>query len=250
MLVLYTPKLSLTLTKMNLGLIFTCAVVVSVKAEFVHRDLYMSLCSDTDKEDMFGLDKEEMYHADFSQGKGVMTLPEFADPASYGEGAYQQSVANAAICKQNLDVCIKSYKNPAEPMNQPQSSIYSKDDVQLDTKNTLICHITGFYPPRVGVFWTKNNVNVTDEATLSRYYPVNDGNFIIFSTLSFTPKQGDIYTCSVQHSALEIPLTKTWDVKVDEPSVGPSVFCGVGLAAGLLGVATGTFFLIKGNQCK
>jgi len=40
------------------------------------------------------------------------------------------------------------------------------------------------------------------------------------------------------------------DVEVALPGVGPAVFCGVGLTLGLLGVATGTFFLVKGNNCN
>jgi len=40
------------------------------------------------------------------------------------------------------------------------------------------------------------------------------------------------------------------EVDVALPSVGPDVFCGVGLTLGLLGVAVGTFFLIKGNNCN
>ncbi|XP_066500562.1 H-2 class II histocompatibility antigen, A-Q alpha chain-like [Hoplias malabaricus] len=138
----------------------------------------------------------------------------------------------------------------AEAKVAPQSSIYSKEDVELGSKNTLICYITGFYPPHVEVSWTRNNVNVTDEASLSRYYPNTDDTFKLISTLSFTPEEGDIYSCSVQHTALDRALTKTWDVQVSLPGVGASVFCGVGLAGGLLGVAVGTFFLIKGNNCN
>ncbi len=40
------------------------------------------------------------------------------------------------------------------------------------------------------------------------------------------------------------------DVEVAIPSVGPAVFCGVGLTLGLLGVAMGTFFIVKGNKCS
>lgn len=39
-------------------------------------------------------------------------------------------------------------------------------------------------------------------------------------------------------------------VEVKQPGVGPAVFCGLGLTFGLLGVAAGTFFLIKGNECR
>ncbi|XP_037391936.1 H-2 class II histocompatibility antigen, A-U alpha chain-like isoform X2 [Pygocentrus nattereri] len=235
---------------MKLCLILVCAAVLHTEAKFQHMDLALHLCSETEKEKIYGVDGEETWHADFIQGKGVMTLPDFANPLSYGEGAYQAAVADVDVCKHNLAVIVKATKSPAEPKVAPQTSIYSKSDVELGARNTLICHITGFYPPRVGVQWTRNDVKVTDEASLSRYYVTDDGTFNLISTLSFTPEQGDIYTCTVEHVALTRPLTKTWDVQVALPSVGPAVFCGVGLAAGLLGVAVGTFFLVKGNNCN
>lgn len=36
--------------------------------------------------------------------------------------------------------------------------------------------------------------------------------------------------------------------EVSGSSAGPAVFCGVGLTLGLLGVATGTFLYVKGQQ--
>ncbi|KAL6456299.1 hypothetical protein MHYP_G00348420 [Metynnis hypsauchen] len=235
---------------MKLCLILLWSALLYTEAKIQHKDLSLLLCSDTEKERIFGLDGEEKWHADFIQEKGVMTLPDFADPSSYPEGAYKSAVADVDVCEKNLATTVKATKSPAEPKVAPQTSIYSKSDVQLGSKNTLICHITGFYPPRVGVQWTRNNVKVTDEASLSRYYVTDDGTFNLISTLSFTPQQGDIYTCTVEHAALDRPLTKTWDVQDTLPGVGPAVFCGVGLAAGLLGVAAGTFFLIKGNNCN
>ncbi|XP_036417887.1 H-2 class II histocompatibility antigen, A-U alpha chain-like [Colossoma macropomum] len=238
------------LIKMKLCLILVCAALLYTEAKFVHRDIHLSLCSDTEKEEIYGLDGEEIWHADFSEGAGVLTLPRFADPFTFEEGAYKTAVANAETCRENLDICVKDYNKPAKPKDAPQSSIYTKYSVELGSKNTLICYITGFYPPHLGVQWTRNNVNVTGEASFSRFYPTSDGAFKLVSHLSFTPEEGDIYTCTVEHTALERPLTKTWDVQVVLPSVGPTVFCGVGLATGLLGVAAGTFFLVKGNNCS
>ncbi|KAI4880983.1 hypothetical protein NFI96_013664 [Prochilodus magdalenae] len=235
---------------MKLCLILLSAALLHTQAKVYHADIGMTLCSDTDKEDIYGLDGEEKWHADFSQGKGVITNPEFADHFTYEEGAYDTAVSNLALCKHNLEAVIKSSAFPPEPKIAPRTSVYSEDDVQLGSKNTLICYITGFYPPHVSVSWTRNNVNITDPDTLSRYYPISDGTFKLISRLSFTPEQGDIYTCTVEHTALSRPLTKTWDVQVALPGVGPSVYCGVGLAAGLLGVAVGTFFLVKGNNCN
>uniref|UniRef100_A0A3B1J002 Ig-like domain-containing protein n=1 Tax=Astyanax mexicanus TaxID=7994 RepID=A0A3B1J002_ASTMX len=221
-----------------------CCFLVSVQ----HRDIALVLCSETFGERIYGLDGEEKWHADFRLKKGVMTLPQFADPGYYPEGAYETAVSEIEVCKSNLGTMLKAYKNPAEPKDAPQSAIYSKNRVELGSKNTLICYISGFYPARIGVSWTRNNVNVTSEASLSRYYITDDGTFNLVSALSFTPEEGDIYTCTVEHVALDRPQTKTWEVQVELPGVGASVFCGVGLAVGLLGVAVGTFFLVKGNN--
>uniref|UniRef100_A0A3B4CW34 Ig-like domain-containing protein n=1 Tax=Pygocentrus nattereri TaxID=42514 RepID=A0A3B4CW34_PYGNA len=93
----------------------------------------------------------------------------------------------------------------------PQSSIYTKNRVQLGSKNTLICYITGFYPAHIGVSWTKNNVNVTSEATLSRYYVTDDGTFNLISHLSITPEEDDIYTCT--HASSKEPIIYHWGEK-------------------------------------
>ncbi|KAL6456323.1 hypothetical protein MHYP_G00348660 [Metynnis hypsauchen] len=231
---------------MKLCLILVWSALLYTEAKSQHRFTNIVLCSETEKEVMYGLDGEEMWHADFSQGKGVMTLPEFADPVSFAEGTYEEAVVDVEICKQNLAVCVKATKSPAEPKDAPQSIIYSEDDVELGSNNTLICYITGFYPPHAEVSWTKNDIDVTSEASLSRYYVTGDGTFNLVSRLSFIPKKDDIYTCSVEHAALDRPLTKAWDVQVTPPSLGPTVFCGAGLAAGLLGTAVGIFFFIKG----
>ncbi|XP_066499385.1 H-2 class II histocompatibility antigen, A-Q alpha chain-like [Hoplias malabaricus] len=236
---------------MKLCLILICAALLYTVSAVKHVYLGLTLCSDSEREGIFGLDGEEKWHADFSLEKGVMTLPQFADPATYEEGTYEGAVNNIEICRNNLGLRIKGYNYPPIPKVAPQSSVYTKSSVQLGSKNTLICYIIGFYPPHVEVSWTRNNVNVTNEASLSRYYiNTEDSTFKLVSTLSFTPEEGDIYSCSVQHTALDRALTKTWDVQVSLPGVGGSVFCGVGLAGGLLGVAVGTFFLIKGNNCN
>ncbi|KAL1269616.1 hypothetical protein QQF64_031905 [Cirrhinus molitorella] len=135
--------------------------------------------------------------------------------------------------------------NVSEPFESPWTSVYPRNEVKLNVRNTLICLVSAFFPPPVRVSWTKNNVNVTDESTLSRYYPNKDRTLNVFSRLSFIPEKGDIYSCSVEHKALQQPQTRTWDVEINKPSIGPSVFCGVGLALGVLGLATGAFFVAK-----
>uniref|UniRef100_A0A6Q2XPJ1 Ig-like domain-containing protein n=1 Tax=Esox lucius TaxID=8010 RepID=A0A6Q2XPJ1_ESOLU len=220
-----------------------------LQGTFLHIDLHIGGCSDSDGVDMYGLDGEEMWYADFNKQKGVEPLPPFADPLTY-PGGYEQAVANQQICKQNLAVDIKAYKNPEEKIVPPHSSIYPRDDVVLGMENTLICNVIGFHPSPVRVKWTRNNQIVTEGVRMSTPYPNQDFSHNQFSSLTFTPEEGDIYSCTVEHQGLSEPLTRIWEPEVTQPSVGPAVFCGVGLTLGLLGVATGTFFLIKGNECN
>ncbi|NP_001290803.1 H-2 class II histocompatibility antigen, A-U alpha chain-like precursor [Esox lucius] len=223
--------------------------VVYAEIKVLHIDLYTDGCSDSDGVDMYGLDGEEKWYADFNKQKGVEPLPPFADPLTY-PGGYEQAVANQQICKQNLATSIKANKNPEEKIVPPHSSIYPRDDVVLGVKNTLICHVSGFHPAPVRVRWTRNNQIVTEGVRMSTPYPNQDFSHNQFSSLTFTPEEGDIYSCTVEHQGLSEPLTRIWEPEVTQPSVGPAVFCGVGLTLGLLGVATGTFFLIKGNECN
>ncbi|XP_058627149.1 H-2 class II histocompatibility antigen, A-U alpha chain-like [Onychostoma macrolepis] len=223
-------------------------VFLSADAQLEHNDFSITGCSETEKESMTGSDGEEAWHADFNQKTGVVTLPDFADPMSF-LGFYEESIADQEVCKQNLAVLIKAYKSPPEEMDPPETSIYPRNDVQLGVENTLICHVTGFFPPPVNVSWAKNNVIVTEDVSLSQYRPRRDGSFHVFSSLKITPEARDVYSCTVNHRALQgQPQTRIWSVPEAAavlPSVGPAVFCGVGLTLGLLGVATGLFFLIK-----
>uniref|UniRef100_A0A8C1S535 Si:busm1-194e12.11 n=1 Tax=Cyprinus carpio TaxID=7962 RepID=A0A8C1S535_CYPCA len=216
----------------------------------VHEDFKITICSATNEEIMLGFDEEELVHADFNQKREVETLPDFGDPINW-RGFYEYSVREREISRYNLALWTKVFKSQPPEMDAPHTSIYLKDDVELGVQNALICHVTGFYPPSLSISWTVNNANVTEGISLSQYRPRADGTFNIFSTLKFTPAEGDIYSCTVNHRALQgQPQTKTLDVDVALPSVGPAVFCGVGLTLGLLGVATGTFFLVKGNNCN
>ncbi|KAK2863593.1 hypothetical protein Q5P01_003126 [Channa striata] len=235
--------------KMKLLLVLSCVLCVS--ADVLHEDFFISGCSQTDGEQMFALDGEEMWYADFINKKGEEPLPGFIDGLHYQEGTYEAAVANLQTCKSNLKNDVKAFKDIPLKLDPPSSPmIYTRDDVELGEKNILICHVTGFYPAPVKVHWTKNGEKVTEGTSINVPYFSTEGVFSQMSRLDFVPQQGDIYSCAVEHPALEEPLTRMWVVEVQQPSVGPAVFCGLGLTIGLLGVAAGTFFLIKGNECR
>uniref|UniRef100_UPI003AACC391 H-2 class II histocompatibility antigen, A-U alpha chain-like n=1 Tax=Centroberyx gerrardi TaxID=166262 RepID=UPI003AACC391 len=223
--------------------------LLGVTAGTVHESTSINGCSETDGEVMVGLEGEELYYADFINKKGVEPQPKFVDQVTY-PGGYEQAVAQQAICRQNLKTARRGFKNPPLQLDAPHSTIYPRDVVELGVENRLICHVTGFFPAPVKVYWTRNDENVTEGTSLDIPFPNKDGTFNQFSRLSFIPQLGDTYSCSVEHRALSQPQTRIWDVEQNQPGIGPAVFCGLGLTVGLLGVATGTFFLIKGNECN
>uniref|UniRef100_A0A1A7XD42 Ig-like domain-containing protein n=1 Tax=Iconisemion striatum TaxID=60296 RepID=A0A1A7XD42_9TELE len=238
--------------KMKL-LLFLCGVL-RVSAEGLHTDLSINGCSDSDGEKMYSLDGEEKWYADFRKGEGVYPQAPFIDPPyRYEDGTYAGAVADQQVCKYNLKIYRKATKDIPLKTDPPKSLIiYPRDDVEPGQENVMLCHTYGFFPAPVNVSWTKNGREVTEGASINVPYPNKDGTFTQISRLAFIPKLGDIYSCTVEHVAQTEPLTRIWEVKVEDPQpgIGPAVFCGVGLTIGLFGVAIGTFFLIKGNECS
>lgn len=85
--------------------------------------------------------------------------------------------------------------------------------MEPEQKNTLICHVSGFYPAPVNISWTKNTVKVTEGAKTNVPLISKDGTYTQVSRLQFVPQQGDTYGCSVEHPALDRPLTRFWGEK-------------------------------------
>nr|AFD01249.1 MHC class II alpha subunit [Oreochromis niloticus] len=233
-------------------LLLFLSCVLSVSADLLHEDIVIAGCSDSDGEFMYGLDGEEVAYADFNKQEEIYPQPPFIDPMTV-PGGYENAVTNQQVCRANLKVVGEDMKDfPPKHIVPSGVMIYTRDEVEFGEKNTLICHVTGFYPAPVNVSWTKNEQKVTG-SSINVPYPNKDGSFRQTSRLDFTPQLGDIYRCAVEHLSQTEPLTKIYEVDSSarsDPGVGPSVFCGVGLTLGLLGVAAGTFFLIKGNECS
>uniref|UniRef100_A0A4W5JV68 Ig-like domain-containing protein n=1 Tax=Hucho hucho TaxID=62062 RepID=A0A4W5JV68_9TELE len=76
-------------------------------------------------------------------------------------------------------------------------------------QHSLVCFVNNFCPPPVQVKWTKNDENVPKGGKVGQYATNSDYTFYRFSPLTFEPQEGDIYTCIVDHTALDEPLTRT-----------------------------------------
>ncbi|KAL2096347.1 hypothetical protein ACEWY4_008495 [Coilia grayii] len=230
------------------------SLILNPTVQFILDGGILAIYSDTSGEEEFDLiiNGDEVFYVDFQKKEIISTIPAPADPLiKYDElfgPVYTYAIRQIDVFKKSIRNLKQGFNIPPPAQEAPLSAIYPRNEVELGSANTLICLVARFYPPHVTVTWTRNNKNVTSGVTLSRYYLTEDEYFKVTSTLKITAQEGDIYTCTVQHKALEEPLTREWEVEVSEPSVGPSVFCGVGVALGLLGVATGTFFFFKGTH--
>ncbi|XP_029958206.1 H-2 class II histocompatibility antigen, A-U alpha chain-like [Salarias fasciatus] len=204
----------------------------------------------------FEFDSEEMIYADFDNSTLVYTFPSFFmfDPTKVfdTEHVFRNARKAKKSCPLVLTYVIGEEKHPPENTDPPDSVLYSAEEVKFGAENTLVCFVNHFFPPSIKVSWTKNNQPVSEGVSLSRYYPNSDGTFHQFSTLKFTPNKGDIYSCTVEHEALKSPKTRIWesDVVHESDSVGWDIYCALGLGFGFLGVAIGTFLIVKGLEKK
>ncbi|KAL6456198.1 hypothetical protein MHYP_G00347400 [Metynnis hypsauchen] len=225
--------------------LMTFSSVHSQPAGF-HRFGLLQACDGTSAEFSAVYDGEKLVYYDYEKQRTVLTLPDFADPVEAPDLS-KPALRGENVCRQALAILNEGYMNPPEELEPPWTSIYPKSDVKLKTRNTLVCHVTDFFPPPVRVSWTRNDLNVTEGAALSPYYHNSDGTLSVFSTLSFTPEDGDVYSCTVEHRALERPQTRIWDVQLEQWSVFPSAVCVVGVCLGVIAAAAGIFLIFRAN---
>ncbi|XP_053330065.1 major histocompatibility complex class I-related gene protein-like, partial [Spea bombifrons] len=77
----------------------------------------------------------------------------------------------------------------------------------------LLCHVYGFYPRDVDVKWMKNGIDEVYSDEAKQILPNTDGTYQIRASVEVTPRQGDSYSCYVDHSSLEKELIVPWEAK-------------------------------------
>ncbi|KAM9851774.1 RLA class II histocompatibility antigen, DP alpha-1 chain-like [Aulostomus maculatus] len=194
-------------------------------------------------------DFEEVLHVDFVRHEIVFTCPSFFTcniSEIFSSEHIYRNAEKAKIMGLAVVTFLKGEEgNPPQATEPPETMLYSSEELQLGVENSLICFLDSFYPPITEISWTKNGHLLLEGVSHSQYYLNSDQTFRQLSTLTFTPEEGDIYTCTVEHGALDVPDTKTFEVDTSHPSIGADVFCGVSLTVGSLGFATGIFLAAK-----
>ncbi|KAG8010068.1 DLA class II histocompatibility antigen, partial [Nibea albiflora] len=210
-------KLSLGIAGLLFGLVFALAGLIyyKKKSSFPHDITYMVGCFENGTTEVqYQFDSEEVLHVDFERQTVVFSVPRIitddTEQFFFDMHVYKNALKAKRVCAAFEAFLEVEKKHPQEKKDMPRSVLYPADDVQLGIKNKLICLVNDFYPPDINVSWTRNDRPVSEGVSLSRYYPNNDQTFRQFAFLTFTPREGDNYSCTVEHSALDRPLTRIW----------------------------------------
>ncbi|XP_077876349.1 HLA class II histocompatibility antigen, DP beta 1 chain [Ictidomys tridecemlineatus] len=121
---------------------------------------------------------------------------------------------------------------------QPKVHVSPSKKESLQHHDLLVCHVTDFYPGNIEVRWFLNGQEETAGIVATDLIHNGDWTFQIMVMLEMTPKQGDVYTCHVEHPSLNSPVTVEWKAQSD--SARNKTLTGVG------GFVLGLIFLVVG----
>ncbi|XP_056395232.1 class I histocompatibility antigen, F10 alpha chain-like [Hyla sarda] len=144
-------------------------------------------------------------------------------------------------CIEALKKYVKYGREDLERRVRPEVKVSGQEG---DGILTLHCQAYGFHPKPVDVKWMKNGVDDLPTYQTTHVLPNPDGTYQIRVTAEVIPKEGDSYSCYVDHSSLgEEPLLVKWEPAKPSSWVIPVVLVVVVIA--LLGVGIGGFLLYR-----
>ncbi|XP_014304614.1 SLA class II histocompatibility antigen, DQ haplotype D alpha chain-like [Myotis lucifugus] len=190
-------------------------------------------------------DGDEEFYVDLEKRETVWQLPMFSEVRGFDP---QSGLTTVATARYNLDLLIKSSNSTAAINEVPEVTVFPKAPVELGQPNTLICAVDNIFPPVINISWLSNGHSVTQGVSETSFLSKSDDSFLKISYLTFLPSADDVYDCKVEHWGLDQPLLKHWEPEIPAPmsELTETVVCALGLAVGLVGIVTGTVFIIQG----
>ncbi|XP_006105213.1 SLA class II histocompatibility antigen, DQ haplotype D alpha chain-like [Myotis lucifugus] len=190
-------------------------------------------------------DGDEEFYVDLDKEETVWRLPMFSEVTNFDPQAGLREVATA---RYNLDLLIRRSNSTAAINEVPEVTVFPKSPVELGQPNTLICAVDNIFPPVINISWLSNGYSVTQGVSETSFLSKRDHSFLKISYLTFLPSADDVYDCKVEHWGLDQPLLKHWEPEIPAPmsELTETVVCALGLAVGLVGIVTGTVFIIQG----
>nr|NP_001120081.1 uncharacterized protein LOC100145090 precursor [Xenopus tropicalis]AAI58521.1 LOC100145090 protein [Xenopus tropicalis] len=140
------------------------------------------------------------------------------------------------VCRHNYQIA-----KPAviDRKSQPNVKIVNTKTLDLEHENLITCFVDGFFPPMIKVTWLKNGIEEGEQVTSSELLPNGDWAFEIHVMLETTIKHGDSFTCRVEHSSLQQPMSVNWEPDVSESARNK-------MLTGIVGFVLGSIFIIVG----
>ncbi|XP_023576962.1 HLA class II histocompatibility antigen, DQ beta 1 chain-like [Octodon degus] len=148
-------------------------------------------------------------------------------------------------------VCRHNYEVNILPLTQrwrvqPTVTISPSKTEALNHHNLLVCSVSDFYPAQIRVQWFRNGQEQTAGVVSTSLIRNGDWTFQIIVMLEMTPQRGDVYTCHVEHSSLQSPITVEW--RAQSESAQSKMLSGIGgFVLGLIFLGLG-FFIHRRSQ--
>ncbi|CAN2390824.1 Belongs to the MHC class I family [Pristimantis euphronides] len=197
--------------------------------------------------DQYGYDGREFLALDTESWRYIATMPQAQittdrwNSAGEQEGQRQRNYLQD-ICIEWLRKHMGNGREELERRVQPKVKVSGQD-----TGDSLLlhCQVYGFHPRAVHVKWMKNGVDDVPTYQSTHTLPNPDGTYQTRVTAEVIPKEGDSYSCYVDHSSLAERLNIVWE----KPQSGwliPVVIAAVVIA--VLALCIAGFLLYKKNR--
>ncbi|OCT67839.1 hypothetical protein XELAEV_18039143mg, partial [Xenopus laevis] len=161
----------------------------------------------------------------------------FADYWNSQKETLEQKRAEVdTVCRHNYQL-YKPYT--IDRKSQPNVKIVNRKTLDLEHENLITCLVDGFFPPMIKVTWLKNGIEEGEQVTSSELLQNGDWTFEIHVMLETTIKHGDTFTCRVEHSSLQQPVSVNWEPDVSDSARNK-------MLTGIVGFVLGSIFIVVG----
>ncbi|KAM4019557.1 class I histocompatibility antigen, F10 alpha chain-like isoform 2-T2 [Anomaloglossus baeobatrachus] len=135
------------------------------------------------------------------------------------------------ICIEWLQKYVENGREDLERRVRPRVKVSGQEK---GDSMKLHCQVYGFHPRAVDVKIMKNGEDEVHSFETTNVLPNADGTYQIRVSAEVTPKEGDSYSCNVDHSSLKEPLNIVW-----EPTKTSNIWIIVAVIAGVVVLALG-----------
>ncbi|XP_075042603.1 zinc-alpha-2-glycoprotein-like [Mixophyes fleayi] len=163
--------------------------------------------------EQFGYDERDLIYLDTERGVYIPTMFEAqvstqkwnSPDVRYGERT-KNYLENE--CIEWLEKYINYGRDDLQRRVRPDVKVSGHQSGDI-TK--LQCLVYGFYPRAVDVRWMRNGRDEVPSDEVKQILPHPDGTYQTRVTVEVIPRDGDSYSCYVDHSSLEETLSVLWD---------------------------------------